>query len=122
MREAFSSADIYRGPYTRDAPDLIVGYERGYRVSWDSVIGRIADAIVLDNPKAWAADHCIHPDEVPGVLFCSHKIGTERPWIGDIAPTILRLLGVPVPRYMDGKPLELHAERHGTEGRDERAA
>lgn len=122
VRETFSSGDIYSGPYTRDAPDLIVGYERGYRVSWDSVVGKIADGIVFDNPKAWAADHCIHPDEVPGVLFCSHKIDNERPWIGDIAPTILQLLGVPVPRYMDGKPLELQDEPHRTEGRDERAA
>jgi len=33
VREVFRKEDIYKGPYTKDAPDLILGFEEGYRTS-----------------------------------------------------------------------------------------
>ncbi|MEI7836181.1 MAG: alkaline phosphatase family protein, partial [Planctomycetota bacterium] len=34
VKTVYQAAKVYRGPYTGAAPDVIVGYQRGYRVSW----------------------------------------------------------------------------------------
>jgi predicted AlkP superfamily phosphohydrolase/phosphomutase len=101
----FDCDAIYAGPYVDNAPDLIVGYGDGFRASWDSVMGKVTTLIFEDNLKAWSGDHCIDPRLVPGVLFSNRKIVEEKPGIVDIAPTILKLFGLPLPGHFDGKPL-----------------
>ena len=103
----FIADNIYRGPYTENSPDLIVGYGAGYRASWDSVMGKVTSQIFEDNIKAWSGDHCIDPRLVPGVLFSSHKFVEEKPAIVDVAPTILKLFGLALPAHFDGKPWTL---------------
>jgi bisphosphoglycerate-independent phosphoglycerate mutase (AlkP superfamily) len=61
--------------------------------------------VIEDNPKPWCGDHCVDPALVPGVLFSSRPIVAENPGIEDLAPTALQLFGVPLPAWMDGKPL-----------------
>jgi len=100
----FDCDAVYAGPYVDNAPDLIVGYADGFRASWDSVTGRVTETIFEDNIKAWSGDHCIDPRVVPGVLFCNQKIADEKLAIVDVAPTILKLFGLPLPAYFDGKP------------------
>lgn len=39
VREVYDGADIYRGGATAAAPDLVVGYQRGYRASWQTALG-----------------------------------------------------------------------------------
>jgi predicted AlkP superfamily phosphohydrolase/phosphomutase len=103
----FIADNVYRGPYTENSPDLIVGYGAGYRASWDSVLGKVTSQIFEDNIKAWSGDHCIDPRLVPGVLFSSHKFIEEKPAIVDVAPTILKLFGLALPSHFDGKPWTL---------------
>jgi predicted AlkP superfamily phosphohydrolase/phosphomutase len=103
----FATNVVYRGPYTENAPDLLVGYGNGYRASWDSVMGKVTSQIFEDNMKAWSGDHCIDPRLVPGVLFSSHKFVEEKHAIVDVAPTILKLFGLALPSYFDGKPWTL---------------
>jgi len=105
IREAFVTAKLYSGPYLDDAPDLLIGYNAGYRVSWDCATGVVAGPVFEDNLKAWSGDHCIDPRLVPGVFFCNRKVDADDPALIDIAPTALRLFGVEPPTYMDGKPL-----------------
>jgi predicted AlkP superfamily phosphohydrolase/phosphomutase len=105
IKRVYIAPKVYRGPYKDHAPDLIVGYERGYRVSWDAAIGKTTRDVFHDNMKAWSGDHCVDPSVVPGVLFCDRKVETENPRLIDLAPTILDLFGVAVPEYMDGKVL-----------------
>jgi predicted AlkP superfamily phosphohydrolase/phosphomutase len=100
----FDCDAVYAGPYTDNAPDLIVGYGDGFRASWDSVMGKVTAQIFEDNLKAWSGDHCIDPRLVPGVLFCNRKIVEEKPAIVDVAPTVLKLFGLPLPGHFDGKP------------------
>ena len=100
----FDCDAVYAGPYVENAPDLIVGYGDGFRASWDSVMGKVTSQIFEDNLKAWSGDHCIDPRLVPGVLFCTHKIAEEKPGIVDVAPTILKMFGLPLPGHLDGKP------------------
>ncbi len=99
----FIADNVYRGPYTDNAPDLLVGYGAGYRASWDSVMGKVTAQVFEDNIKAWSGDHCIDPRLVPGVLFSSHKFVEEKPAIVDVAPTILQLFGLALPGHFDGK-------------------
>jgi predicted AlkP superfamily phosphohydrolase/phosphomutase len=103
VHEAMPRESVYVGPYTDAAPDIIVGYAHGYRVSWETAVGKTSSEVFCDNTKAWSGDHCIHPDLVPGVLFTNRKLTAEKPArIVDIAPTTLELLGVEKPAYMDG--------------------
>jgi predicted AlkP superfamily phosphohydrolase/phosphomutase len=105
IKRAYVTAKVYRGPYKDHAPDVIPGYQRGYRVSWETAIGRTTEAVFHDNTKAWSGDHCIDPSLIPGVLFCNHPIETANPRLMDIGPTIMELFGVSVPEHMDGKAL-----------------
>ncbi|HTS37001.1 MAG TPA: alkaline phosphatase family protein [Candidatus Solibacter sp.] len=100
----FDCDAVYAGPYVDNAPDLIIGYGDGFRASWDSVMGKVTSQIFEDNLKAWSGDHCIDPRLVPGILFCNRKIAEEKPAIVDVAPTILKLFGLPLPGHLDGKP------------------
>jgi predicted AlkP superfamily phosphohydrolase/phosphomutase len=105
IKRVYQAPRVYRGPYKEQAPDLIVGYERGYRVSWEAAIGRTTRAVFHDNTRAWSGDHCVDPSVVPGVLFSNRPIAAENPRLLDLGPTVLDLFGVRVPDYMDGKAL-----------------
>lgn len=105
INKLFDRDDIYSGPYKENSPDLIIGYNEGYRVSWDSVKGEVNKVVFYDNEKAWSGDHCIDPRIVPGVFFCNQRINTENPSIKDIAPTALELFGLEIPAHMDGHSL-----------------
>ncbi|HNQ24062.1 MAG TPA: alkaline phosphatase family protein [Phycisphaerae bacterium] len=120
--KAYNAYDSYVGPYTENAPDVLVGYNEGYRVSWEAAIGDITDTVFHDNRKAWSADHCIDPPLVPGVLLCNRRITTEGPRMTDFAPTILSLFGVDVPRHLDGKVLGIDAAEPAAGGQAKEVA
>ncbi|KAA3607201.1 MAG: nucleotide pyrophosphatase [Planctomycetota bacterium] len=105
FREVFDAGHIFTGPYVFEAPDLFMGYKRGYRNSWDCATGSVPAEIFSDNTKSWSGDHCIDPREVPGVFFCDREVNTEEPNLMDIGPTALKLFGVDIPKNMQGKPL-----------------
>lgn len=109
IRRVYDKESAYAGPYRETAPDLVVGYQRGYRVDWDTAIGKVTGSVFHDNTRAWSGDHCIDPELIPGVFFSSRRVTSESPRLMDLAPTALRLFGVDVPKYMDGKPLEFAA-------------
>ena len=92
-----------------EAPDLVLGFNSGYRVSWDSVTGTVTEHVFEDNTKSWSGDHCIDPSLVPGVFFCNRNLNGSAAAadmsIMDVAPTALELFGIPVPAYMDGRSL-----------------
>jgi predicted AlkP superfamily phosphohydrolase/phosphomutase len=98
----YDRESVYAGPYRDNAPDLIIGYNEGFRASWNGVTGIVDDVVFEDNVKAWSGDHCIDPALVPGVLFSSLKLNTDKPSIMDIAPTALELFGIAPPAHMDG--------------------
>ncbi len=96
------SDEMYSGPATRLAPDLIIGYKRGYRASWETCLGDLTDEYLLDNDLPWAADHCADLTEVPGVLFANRPIARRGPSISDLAPTVLEYFGLEKPGQMTG--------------------
>ncbi|MGH9610613.1 MAG: alkaline phosphatase family protein, partial [Bryobacteraceae bacterium] len=109
IRTVYATSELYRGPYLEHAPDMIVGYNDGYRTSWDAAVGKVSATVFEDNRKAWSGDHSVDPLLVPGVLFCNRKLETEDPGIEDMAPTALTLFGLDPPAWMEGKSLCGHA-------------
>jgi predicted AlkP superfamily phosphohydrolase/phosphomutase len=82
------------GPNARIAPDLIVGYAPGYRVSWETGAGGFTNATFGDNTDAWIADHCINAADVPGVLFTTRKLELGDPGLKDLPVSLLALFDV----------------------------
>lgn len=105
VKEVFLTHEIHKGPYADLAPELLIGYHKGFRHSWDCATGAVSRQTFTDNTKSWSGDHCVDPRLVPGVFFCNRTISTEEPRLLDMAPTVLDLFGVPVPPYMQGSPL-----------------
>lgn len=102
---AYAAKDIYRGSYVDDAPDIIVGYNQGYRVSWASPLGRIPKDIFEDNMEKWSGDHCMDSSVIPGILLMNQKIKAPSPALYDLTPTILKIFGINSPKDMIGKPI-----------------
>ena len=72
------------------APDLIVGYNPGYRGSWQTALGGAPPEEDTANNDAWIGDHCVNPADVPGVLFTNRKVPSECLALQDVTSLILR--------------------------------
>lgn len=105
VHTVYRKEEIFHGPYTGEAPDLVVGFEKGYRTSWQTALGGTPSQIFELNKKRWSGDHLFDSTLVPGILLINRKIKVQNPDIIDLAPTILKLLGVEIPEEMDGEPL-----------------
>ena len=84
-------------------PDMIVGYARGYRGSWQTALGAVPESVLEDNTDAWIGDHCINADDVPGVLLSNRTIRADHPTLKDLPVTILQLFDAKPGAGMDGK-------------------
>ncbi|RPI00675.1 MAG: nucleotide pyrophosphatase, partial [Calditrichaeota bacterium] len=109
INAVFEAQLIYDGPYLENAPDLIVAYNEGYRISWAGALGKTTRDIFEDNTKNWSGDHGVDPRIVPGILASNLAIKAQQPHIADVAPTLLDLFGIDIPAYMDGKPWSIDA-------------
>jgi len=105
VRRVAVSQQFFRGPYRMDAPDLLIGWEGGYRHSWECATGQVTEEVFSDNTRSWSGDHCVDPSIVPGVIFCNRALAVEQPRLIDIPATILRLFGQEIPGYMQGRML-----------------
>ncbi len=105
IRNVYRADQVYSGGATALAPDLIVGYRRGYRASWATCLGDLEQDILSDNESAWSADHCADSLEVPGVLFCNRPFRARSPALVDLAPSILAEFGLTPPPSMTGKSI-----------------
>ncbi len=103
--DVFAATDFFDGPYRFDAPDLIIGYDGGFRNSWDCATGAVPKDVFSDNVKSWSGDHCVDPRIVPGVFFSNMPLNTETPSLLDMAPSVMKLFGQKPAPYMQGKPM-----------------
>ncbi|MEO0660016.1 MAG: alkaline phosphatase family protein, partial [Planctomycetota bacterium] len=103
IHEVFLTHEIQDGPYADMAPELLIGYEKGFRHSWDCAVGAVSKDVFTDNTKSWSGDHCVDPRLVPGVFWSNREIPFDDPNLADIAPSVLDLFGVEVPGYMKGR-------------------
>ena len=105
ITEVVKTRDAYHGPQTEHAPDLIVGYNRGYRSSDDSALGTVTSDLITPNLGKWTGDHCMDHRLVPGILVTTHAINVTDPTLIDLPVTILSLFGVAAPPQMTGRAL-----------------
>ena len=92
-------------PHVASGPEMIVGYGRSYRASWQTALGAVPSTLVEENTDVWIADHCINADEVPGVLLSNQKFRVGDPEIKDLTVTLLNLFGAGAGRGMSGRML-----------------
>ena len=102
IRKAYISKEEFTGSYMNIAPDIIVGFDRGYRASDDSALGSFPFEHFADNKDTWSGDHCIDPYVVPGILFCNKKINSDLPRLYDLTINILKEYGIEAPADMIG--------------------
>jgi predicted AlkP superfamily phosphohydrolase/phosphomutase len=96
---AYKREAVYTGPFTASAPDIQLGLAPGYGIG-------PAPAVFAPNKRRWSADHQgLDYRSVPGVLISNRRTATDSPRVIDIAPTVLRYFGVPIPTEIDGTPL-----------------
>ena len=97
------ASEVYQGPYARSGPDMLVGYNRGYRAGWQTILGAFPPDELEDNSNPWSGDHCMDYTLVPGVLLSNRKISASSPALTDIAPTILAEFGIAKAQGMIGQ-------------------
>ena len=113
FREVYITRDLYPGIADNPeidlrAPDLLLGYYRGYRTAGGSSEGQAGEVVVFDNRSHWTGDHCTDFREVPGVLFSNRTFtagDADLITLRDLAPTLLALFGVDAPAQMTGRVL-----------------
>jgi len=108
----------FHGPLKDSGPDLLIGYARGYRSSWESPLGEFPKQILVDNDRAWSADHCIDYRLVPGVLLTNQEITDVSPSLIDLTVAILDEYGIkPLPEMIGKDCLHSPAKRQVSAGR-----
>jgi len=105
IKAIYAQEDVFRGPYINDAPDLFVGFNVGFRASWQTAIGGVPQLLIEDNQRKWSGDHLVDPSLVPGLIFVNKKIELNKPSLVDIVPSILGLFNIDKPQEMQGENL-----------------
>ena len=109
VNNVYQREEIFWGDYATLAPDLYVGFNVGYRASWQTALGAVPKELIEDNLKKWSGDHLFDPNLIPGILLSNRKIAKEKPSIYDITPTILKTIGLDDRKFkecnFDGEPL-----------------
>ena len=105
VSRVYRTSEIYSGDHSQEAPDLIIGYNRGYRASWETALGKFPREIIRDNHEKWSGDHLMESDQVPGVLLSNLKVKKAHPTLLDLAPTILAQFGITSGGGMTGEDL-----------------
>lgn len=94
VSKVYRAETLYTGPYVQRAPDLIIGYNKGYRSSWETVLGEFPKDLLRDNTEKWSGDHLMAAELVPGILLANKPIVSAHPSLQDLAPTILAEFGI----------------------------
>ncbi|MHC4267346.1 MAG: alkaline phosphatase family protein [Planctomycetota bacterium] len=105
VNKVYRREEIYSGKYVADAPDILIGYNRGYRSSWETALGKVPKGLYGDNMKRWSGTHLWDYKLVPGIVLSNKKIVKKDPALIDIAPTILAEFGIEKNNDMIGEPI-----------------
>ncbi|MEI6849890.1 MAG: alkaline phosphatase family protein [archaeon] len=92
--KVYKTEEVYSGSSMADAPDLIVGFNPGFRMSSENAVGGFTKEVITVNDKKWNGDHMVDPKFVPGVLFSNVKLNKDEASQLDIAPTIYAQFGI----------------------------
>ncbi len=101
IKNVFRREDIYHGGLLETMPDLVVEPTDGYMIA----TAFRGEKLVEPVPRFMTGTHRMH-----GILMLRgepfpENTQIENAQITDVAPTILHLMGVPIPSDMDGRAL-----------------
>jgi len=99
---AYVAKDVYTGAHSGEAPEIILGFNRGYRISFSSPLGRVPREILEDNSSKWSGDHMGAAEILPGILFANRAVAAENPALYDLTATIMAVFGIDKPKEMVG--------------------
>lgn len=119
--DAYVMSDIHSGKHLDREADMLLCFSAGYRVSWLTSGGGIScgadddgvlamSSTIVPNNKNWSGDHVtVDPSLVAGIFFSNRKfqMPTDGVDLLHIAPTVLTLLGAPIPPEYDKPALTL---------------
>ncbi len=94
INNVYTREEIFWGPYADQTPDIYLGFNIGYRASWQTALGAVPEILIEDNLKKWSGSHLFDPVLIPGIIFANKKITKDDPSIYDIVPTILKTIGL----------------------------
>jgi len=100
--------------------DVMLGFAEYYRTSWTTVDGSmdlargedggiVNGAVYEDNDSLWSGDHASNdPNLVSGIFFSNRPMPAPEGGysVFHIAPTVLSLVGAPLPDHLELAPLE----------------
>ncbi len=100
------SRDVYSGAALYDAPDISLGYARGYQNTKSAAKGAVPKALLIPNLDKWSGDHvAANFTRIPGMLFVNRPLAAGEPDIRDLGVTSLAYSGVPAPEDFEGRNL-----------------
>ena len=110
VEKVYTREEIYKGDFVENSPDLVVETREGFGLQEGFGAELMMEARQFQTPRS--GDH--HREGIfmlmgPGIRKGAQLESAE---IIDIAPTILYLMGLPVPRDMDGKVVQGAFEEH----------
>ncbi len=109
VNNVYKRQGIFWGEYADQTPDLYIGFNIGYRASWQNALGAVPDKLIEDNLKKWSGSHLFDPNLIAGIILSNKKIKKENPSIYDLTPTILESIGYSEKELkdcdFDGNPL-----------------
>jgi predicted AlkP superfamily phosphohydrolase/phosphomutase len=105
LLKAYVAKDVYSGPLVGEAPDIILGFNRGYRISFGSPLGKIEKNVLEDNKGKWSGDHMGAAEILSGIVAANRPIVAEAPALYDLTATVLDIFGVEKPKDLIGKTI-----------------
>jgi predicted AlkP superfamily phosphohydrolase/phosphomutase len=99
------NTEIYSGPRVADAPDMLVGYNRGYGASDESALGEITEDVLADNESRWSGSHLMAPEVVPGILVINRKLPRDGHGLTDLTATLFSHYKIQPLPGMTGEPI-----------------
>jgi predicted AlkP superfamily phosphohydrolase/phosphomutase len=94
----------YSGPMINRAPDIIVFYDPDYS-GGPNPSGPVVTDVERYKLQTWSGQHRMNGTLIMWGSGVRRGLELESADITDLAPTIMYLLGLPVPSHMDGKVL-----------------
>ena len=99
-KHIYQREDIYQGDFLPEAPSIIID-----QYPHTHIRGSIGNKNIFEEPQRWRAENTTEGIFIAGGPAFKQGIEAENVTILDLAPTILYLMGVPVPDDLDGRIL-----------------